>query len=265
MSMVALVKLKAVERPRGRLLCFPYAGGNAVAFHPWRSHLLEGVELWAAQYPGRGYRFREAPFTRLADLLAEQLPLVRGLCALPTVFFGHSMGATVAFELTQLLWAQSGGPMPKHLFLSARAAPHDLPTAGGTAPLPDLSDGELLRRLHALSGTPAAVLNSPELMGRALQNLRADLHCLHGWWPGARAPLPVPITAFGGRDDPFVAFADLEGWRDHTSVAFKQHQFPGHHFFLRECYPDLLDCMSKHLASLALPGDGLVPRHLDVH
>lgn len=238
-----MLRLKAVDKPRARVVCFPYAGGNAVAFHPWGAHVPEGVELWASQYPGRGYRFRDPPFTRLADLLAEQLPWVRKLCDVPTVFFGHSMGATVAFELAQLLRGE-GGAMPGHLFLSARAAPQESLAPDPAPPaLPHMSDAMLASRLQALSGTPSVVLENPDLMNSALRNLRADLQCLQGWRTPARQPLPVPITVFGGDDDPHAMPEGLQAWRRHTTAAFHRHQFPGHHFFLRDHYPAMLRCM----------------------
>ena len=46
-------------------------------------------------------------------------------------------------------------------------------------------------------------------------------------------PLDCPLTAFGGRDDPLVTMAGLEGWRAQTSRRFAVHVLPGGHFFLR--------------------------------
>ncbi|WP_212735632.1 thioesterase II family protein, partial [Herbidospora galbida] len=104
------------------LVCFPHAGGAAAYWYPLSALLAPGVETLAVQYPGRQDRHREPPVTdlhALADRLAEVLgePAAR-----PRVFLGHSMGASLAYEVAARLEGREGAA-PVRLILSGRRAP----------------------------------------------------------------------------------------------------------------------------------------------
>lgn len=64
---------------------------------------------------------------------------------------------------------------------------------------------------------------------RVLPPLRADLSMLLDAPPVEPRPLPVPITALGGRDDPLVSRAALLGWAAHTEADFALRLIPGGH------------------------------------
>jgi surfactin synthase thioesterase subunit len=83
-----------------RLFCFPYAGGGASVFRSWADNeFLADVEVCAVQLPGRETRITESPvgdLRRLVHMLCEAL---EPYLDRPFVFFGHSIGALVSFEL----------------------------------------------------------------------------------------------------------------------------------------------------------------------
>ena len=78
------------------------------------SLLPSGVQLFAAQMPGREERFVEPPLRDLDTVLRHLAAAIEPLLDRPFVFFGHSLGALIAYELTQLLRAR-GRPMPAHI------------------------------------------------------------------------------------------------------------------------------------------------------
>ncbi len=227
-----------------RLFCFPYAGGGASVYRRWPAGLPASVEVCGLRLPGHEGRFREPAFTRLTplvDALAEAL-----LPALdrPFAFFGHSMGALIAFELARRLH-RDGRPTPRHLFLSARAAPQ-LHRPDPCHNLPEPLFREHLRRL---GGTPPEVLEHPELMKLLLPMLRADFAVCETYVHQPDEPLGCPITAFGGLDDPLPRREQLEGWRAHTRAGFRLHMLPGNHFFLHSAEPRLLQVLSEELTN----------------
>ncbi len=62
--------------------------------------------------------------------------------------------------------------------------------------------------------------------------LRAEIAALETFQPTKGAPLPCPISAFGGAQDPVVTRSHPEGWRDQTDSSFRVRVFPGGHFYM---------------------------------
>ena len=102
-----------------RLLCFPYAGSGALVYRDWT---LPGFAICPAQLPGREDRASEQALERMDDLIAGLLEAARLLVNSGTVFFGHSMGAGIAFELARAL-RRANAPLPAALVLSGARAP----------------------------------------------------------------------------------------------------------------------------------------------
>jgi medium-chain acyl-[acyl-carrier-protein] hydrolase len=215
-----------------RLVCFPFAGGAATFFRPWSERLRVAsggaIEVVAVQLPGRGARFGEPSLTRMgaiADAVADAIP---SLGEEPFAFYGHSMGAYVAFEVTRRLRARSAR-LPLHLIVSGARAPHMRTIARGWH---HLDDRALARELERLGGTPDVILRDPELLALFLPILRADFEALETHVYEAQAPLDVPIRAFGGSSDAAASTAEVDAWRAHSTLPFAAKTFPGGHFFV---------------------------------
>ena len=223
----------AYRKPRPtarlRLFCLPYAGGAASIYRTWPQELPETIDVCPVQIPGREQRLREPAHTRtepLVEALAEAIePL---LDEMPFVFFGHSMGAMLGFELAHQL-RSTVGKTPVHLLASARRAPHLPPEEKCYHKLPE---DELKERLLEIEGTPREVLEHEELMALMLPLIRADFELNETYRATDRPPLDLPIDTFGGLTDPEVEKEDLEAWAELTRGAFRLRMFPGGHFFL---------------------------------
>jgi medium-chain acyl-[acyl-carrier-protein] hydrolase len=231
---------------RLRLFCFPYAGGSAHVFSSWQAMLPPTVEVNPVLLPGRGSRLREPPFTRMRPLAEAALRALLPLFDRPFVLFGHSMGAAISFEITRLLRG-GRGPRPLALFVSGCRA---LQLPDPQAPTYHLPEPEFLARLHELNGTPAGVLEHPELLRLLLPLLRADFELCQTYRYTPEPPLRLPIVAFGGTEDAEVDYAHLSAWREQTVGPFSLHMLPGDHFFINTSQPSLLRIISKELSSL---------------
>jgi medium-chain acyl-[acyl-carrier-protein] hydrolase len=222
--------LWAESRPSAsrRLFCFHHAGGAATAYRRWVSLLPRNLELICIQLPGRENRFRE-PFARDVESLVESLAesIVSHLDR-PFVFFGHSMGALVAFELARLLEEQ-GKPSPTHLAVSACPAPH-LPDR---RKLSHLEDSSLLEEIQRMGGSPKEFFENEELRELLLPILRADFRLCDTYRYREGPPLACSITALGGEDDPWADQDDLTAWAGHTVADFTLKVFPGDHFYFQ--------------------------------
>lgn len=237
----------AYRRPnphaRLRLFCFPYAGGGASIFSAWFNHLPAQIEVCPVQLPGRGNRLKEVPCTRLArlvDLLAQAL--VPSFDK-PFAFFGHSMGASIGFELARHL-RRHDRPQPVHLFVSGARAPHVPDPEPPIHMLPEKAFAEAIR---GFDGTPEEILQHEELMNILLPCLRADFEICETHTYEPEAPLSIPVTVFGGWQDKKVRPHHLGPWHEQTLNTCRVHMFPGDHFFLHAARKLLLETISDEL------------------
>lgn len=214
-----------------RLVCFPHAGGAASYFHPLARELRPDVEVLPVQYPGRQDRRGESPLQdigQFADHIAAELRPV--LDEGPTAFFGHSMGATVAFETVRRL-ERVGAEGPFVLFASGRRAP----CIRREESIRLLDEPGLLAELRELNGTGSALLDDPEVLSTVLPALRADYHAIETYaCTPPDAVVRCPVTVLIGVDDPRVSVADARAWSRHTSGDFRLRTFEGGHFYLSE-------------------------------
>jgi medium-chain acyl-[acyl-carrier-protein] hydrolase len=243
------------SNPQGRgLFCFPYAGGSAAVFRTWPK-ALTAVDVRAVQLPGRGGRLREAPHTRVRDLAVAAVDGLGPHFGQPFALFGHSFGALVAFEMAREL-RRRGGPQPFHLFISARRGPR---RPDPVPPMHGLPEEQFLAEVRArYGGIPDAILQEPELLALLLPALRADLEAVETYSYEPEAPLDIPISVFGGLDDPWAKLDDLESWRTETAGPFCLTRFPGGHFYFDQAPAPLLEELGGQLALVGATTPSLV-------
>jgi surfactin synthase thioesterase subunit len=217
----------ADSTPQPRLFWFPHAGGGTATVS---GQALPHFAICPVRLPGRESRLAEAPFERMGALIEALAAAIVPYIAQPFAFFGHSMGAAVAFELARLL-RRRGQPLPVLLIASAARAPH---FRRNHVPSPALPDDQLIRELERLQGIPAEVLDDPALMRAILPALRADASVYRNYLYADDAPLDCPIRAYGGAEDPNVRRDHLEAWALETTASFSVHVFPGGHFYLHQ-------------------------------
>jgi medium-chain acyl-[acyl-carrier-protein] hydrolase len=232
---------------RLRLFCFPYAGAGTPVFSSWTDELPAWVQVCPVQYPGRGPRMREPAFRTIAPLVHAMLAGMADCFDRPFAFFGHSMGALVAFELTHVL-RDRFGVQPIVLVLSGCRAPQIPPREPPTYNLPD---DEFVEALRVLNGTPPELLANRDCLDVLLPILRADFEAVQTYVSGPKRKLAVPIVAFGGAEDSEVLCDDLEAWRDVTLAPFTRETLSGGHFFLTTSQQALLARVRTVLARTA--------------
>lgn len=212
---------------RCRLFAFPHAGGNAAFYRPLRRFMPPEIDFCPVELPGRAARLDEAPFTAMSALMQRLQQALPPLMAVPFGFFGHSVGACIAYEAARQLRSPDGRPA-MHLFVSGRGSP---PARAAVSAARRRSDHELLAILDRFGGTPAAIMQHPELVAALLPALRADLALAEGYGVEPGSLVDCPITAFGGADDTSHS-ASPRSWRRFTSGQFRTRTFPGGHFYL---------------------------------
>lgn len=236
---------------RLRLFVFHHAGGSHLMYRDWPAHFPAGWQVRIPDAPGRGPLDARPPVADTAALVDHFLDELGPELTGPFALFGHSMGGVVAYELTRRLLAEGRTP-PRWVGLSARAAPHP----GGEAAGRHLLDDEALRReLLSMGGTPPAVLDDAELWALFAPAIRADLRVAETWRPDpAAAPLPVPLSVYGGTRDTTSPPERLTGWAARSRHFLGLHLFDGGHFYFQNDPTALTAQITRDLRhALSLP------------
>jgi medium-chain acyl-[acyl-carrier-protein] hydrolase len=235
---------KPISQSKIRLFCFPYAGAGSTMFNAWSNWLMPDIELYLINLPGRDTRVRETLYRQLKPLIA---PLTQGLLPYldkPFVFFGHSMGSLISFEVAREL-RRRGEAQPSHLFVSGRQPPHVPDTHPN---LHGLSETEFLKATQQFYGAlPEIILQDPELVTLFLSIMRADITMIETYEYEQETPLDCPITVYGGTHDPSIDQQSLAAWKDQTMAGFTLKMVPGEHFFIQTARSALLDELNAEL------------------
>ncbi|MCZ0990634.1 thioesterase II family protein [Streptomyces diastatochromogenes] len=211
-----------------RLVCFPHAGGSAAYFRPLAQSLAPRVEALCVQYPGRQDRRHEPLLDSVPALADAAFAALRPTLDGPFAFFGHSLGALVAFEVARR-FEQLTAQGPVRLFASARRAP----SVARDERVHLRDDAGLIAELTRLGGTADALLTDDDLRALVLPAVRADYRAAETYTAvPANARLTCPISVFVGDADPVALVPEARAWEAHTTGSTDLRVFTGGHFYL---------------------------------
>ncbi|MEU5635063.1 thioesterase II family protein [Streptomyces rishiriensis] len=208
-----------------RLVCFPHAGGSATFYHPVSRALSPEIDVVAVQYPGRQERRTEplvSSIEELADLVVVEL---EPWADRPLTFFGHSMGASLAYEVALRL--ETRGTTLLGLFASGRRAP----SRWRDERVHQAGEEEFLAELRTLNGTDPAVLEDEEILRMILPAVRSDYRAAETYRPEP-GRVGCPVVVMFGNDDPKVTEEEARAWAEHTTEEAAFHLYDGGHFYL---------------------------------
>jgi surfactin synthase thioesterase subunit len=227
-----------------KLVCLPHAGGSASFYFPMARGLSPDVDVIAVQYPGRQDRRMEpcmGSIPELADAIVRVLDTSQ-----PIALFGHSMGATLAFEVATRL--EQSDATVLHVFASGRRAP----SCYRKETVHQRDDEGIIAELRALSGTDSRVLGDEEILRMALPAIRADYRAAETYaFPGGPA-LRCPVTVLTGDADPKTTLEEARAWERHAEGHFVVRVFSGGHFFLADHQESVLELVRDQLTAGAV-------------
>jgi medium-chain acyl-[acyl-carrier-protein] hydrolase len=218
-----------------RLVCFSYAGGSSATYITWHNDLDPNIELAVVQLPGRGAKLSEPPYQTMSEMVTALFLALEKLSNKPFIFYGHSMGARVAYELTLML-RRFRYRLPIHFIASGSIAPCVERTKEPTYHLPD---NEFIMKVGELNGSPPEVLANKEIMQLILPALRADFKIIETYHNNSKCIIPTKVSVIAG-DQENIEIADVEAWFALFEARTEIHWVNGCHFFVEKSKVDVL-------------------------
>ena len=223
----------------GALVCFPYAGGNAVNFQPMAKALRgSGMAVYAVELPGHDVAATSESFAALNQVVDRVVAEITARGLGEVLLWGHSAGAAFAVETARRL--QDRGVEVQRVFLGAQLLGAAADRRAAVTELGERSNSEISARLSADSGyTELGGLDAEraEHVGAAYRHdyVSANRYFADVLDDPPPERLSAPVTVVVAADDPATAGFGV-GHRDWELLAeqVELHELvDGGHYFLR--------------------------------
>jgi acyl transferase domain-containing protein/surfactin synthase thioesterase subunit len=257
---------KPKPEPAVRLFCLPYGGGGASLYRRWQDKFPDHIEVCPVQLPGRENRLKEKPICDINEITERLETVIQPELDRAYAFYGHSMGALIAFRLAYRLW-QNAEIKPARLFTGGFTAPIIYPNpllkrtgsriqSLGFESIPDpeqiseISDEQFDAFADAFPGLRKLSEGDGHLLKKVLVPIFvSDLKLVDSYQPRNEEPFDIPITAFHAKNDEHVTEDETKAWKNLTAGTFNMYILPGDHLFLHEdqAQAKLLELISREL------------------
>lgn len=228
MSIVQVLrKAKKAEQAK-QIVMFPFGGGSGYSYSALVNQMGGDAEVLVINPPGHFFNDGKAleNIDAMVYLYAKEL---HRFLKPNSLFFGHSIGGIVAYELCKIL--EKTFPI-KRLIISSVNPPHS------TMDMVDLRswmDTEtLIRKCTDLGGMPQIFKQESEMLEIFISGLRADLKALEGYIPPKFeniVKVPIDASVLYSDRDYIVNATKVREW-EHYLYCSEFIQFPGDHFYL---------------------------------
>ncbi|MFL6064575.1 MAG: non-ribosomal peptide synthetase [Friedmanniella sp.] len=235
--------LQLLSKPEGpareALVCFPYAGGNAVSFQPLAKALSgSGMAVYAVELPGHDVSADSGSFEPLTRVVERVTAEITAAGLGKVLLWGHSSGA--AFALATAAALQSRGVEVQRVFFAAQLLGNAATRRAAAADLTLRSDAEIGASLADAGGYSELAALDAQRVRHAGAAYRHDCTAAHRYLAGILEAPPVerlsaPVTVVVAADDPSTAgfaerYRELEQVAEHVDL----HELvDGGHYFLR--------------------------------
>jgi amino acid adenylation domain-containing protein len=221
------------------LVCFPYAGGNAVNFQPMARALPDGgPAVYAVELPGHDVAAQNEPFASMTQVVEQVVDEITGRGLTRVLLWGHSSGAPLAVETARAL--RERGVDVQRVFLGAQLPGDADDRRAAITELTGRSNAEIAADLSTDGGCTALGELGPQHAEHIGAAYRHDCVSAHRYFadalehPPARK-LSAPVTVVVAADDPSTAEYPRR-YREWLLLAgqVELHELAdGGHYFLR--------------------------------
>ncbi|WP_152669833.1 MULTISPECIES: thioesterase II family protein [Xenorhabdus] len=207
------------------LVFFPYAGGSASSFEILKKHLSEEVRIISMSYSVSEFSVSKNStdfFSVLLENLKNQLKAFEG----KLTFFGHSIGAIIAYELAILGCNHLN---IQRLIVSACKPPELLVNSKIFN-----SEDNAFEKITLLGGLPQMVSSDPIRLKKVKHKVTRDLRVLIYYARMTYPKVNCETHALSARDDFLASENEMKIWSNYTNKGFRKSTFDGNHFYFRD-------------------------------
>jgi external thioesterase TEII len=208
-----------------KLFFLHFAGGNCYSYQ-FILPYLDKFEVIFLELPGRGKRMMEDLIKDYDNAIVDYYKQIRKrLDGSDFIIYGHSMGATLGWEVTRML--EENNIFPLSLIVSGNAGP------GVGAEKKErhlLPEDMFIKELRKLGGLTEDFYENRELFEFFEPILRADFEVLEKKPIVFKSVIKTPLYALMGKEEENVQFID--NWKKYVVNSFESEIFEGDHFFI---------------------------------
>ena len=221
------------------LVCFPYAGGNAVNFQPMAQALRgSGLAVYAVELPGHDLAATSEPFAPMAQVVDRVVAEITALGLKEVLLWGHSSGTALAVETARRL--QDRGVEVQRVFLAAQLLGDAADRRVSITELTARSNADIVTDLSADRGYTELGELDAQRAEHVAAAYRHDCLSAHSYFADALESPPLvklsaPVTVIVAADDSVTSpmpprQRDWELLAEHVEL----HELPdGGHYFVR--------------------------------
>ena len=226
------------------VFCFHHAGGSASVYRKWTLK-KEKINFVCVELPGKGTRRKERFIENFEELVG---PLVESIINVADdrniLFFGHSMGAAMAFYAAAYM-AQNYGREPRKIVVAGRQAPNEVNLTEFKS---YMDDDALIKELIRYQATPKEILQNQELLSFVLPEVRRDYKLNESFIYRGEC-INSPLILHSGVNDIEANKEIMQRWSSVTKKVVRMREFQSDHFFVlnlgneywEQLYRDLLE------------------------
>lgn len=224
------------------VFCFHHAGGCAASYRKWTIEKGE-FNFVCVELPGKGTR-RKEKFISDYNLLVQELceSVLKSVGSNRFIFFGHSMGAALAFYTTFYM-KKIYKRQPFKLIVAGRQAPDEENLVEFKTYMDDCA---LIQELERYKATPKEVLENKEILDFILPEIRRD-YKLNESFSYSGEILDIPLIVHAGRNDTEANMEIMKRWENVTNKGIKIREFNGDHFFVLNSDNNYFCCLIEDL------------------
>ncbi|QIP73144.1 amino acid adenylation domain-containing protein [Streptomyces sp. VN1] len=224
--------------PHRILVCFPYAGGNAVNFRSLAAELeRDGIAVLGVELPGHDFAGGDDPMADVPEIARRVRDEIAARVTTPVLLWGHCAGAAPALETARLL--QEAGRPAERVFVGALLLEDVGALRAEMAEAAEADNKSLLSRLRADNAYVELDELKPEradVVGRAYRHdvLTANSHLIRIREDAGSHRIDAPVDVVVARDDASTArfAADHGDWKAVSDRVTLHELDQGGHYFI---------------------------------